>query len=161
MSSPTQRTLAMLKKRGAVSQVVERWCQFSHKRVDLFGIIDIVACVDGRILGVQATSGDNVSKRLLKATEEPRLRAWLLCGGRFIVIGWRKGGAVGKRKLWSARIIELTYANGSWARKEMDVAEFFPAPKITTIGIDFANDRDQAVRAVVQDGKVIAVEAVS
>ena len=89
-SKPTQRTIAELKKRAATYQVVERWCSFSRRRIDLYGCIDVLALDGGGILGIQATSGDNVSKRLEKAMAEPRLVTWLACGGRFEVWGFRK-----------------------------------------------------------------------
>jgi hypothetical protein len=43
MSSPTQRSLAECRKRGYTAQVVEKWNSHAKVRVDLFGVIDIVA----------------------------------------------------------------------------------------------------------------------
>jgi len=42
-TTPTQRTLAELKRRGWTRQVVEHWQSFSRRRIDLFGVIDVVA----------------------------------------------------------------------------------------------------------------------
>jgi hypothetical protein len=108
MSSPTQRTLALLRKEGYTAQVVERWIPQSRKRLDLFGVIDIVACSQDGILGIQATSGTNVPARVKKAMSEPRLESWLLAGGKFEVWGWRKTGKKSKRKLWNVRKVEIT-----------------------------------------------------
>lgn len=107
MSSPTSRTLQLLKQRGHTAGVVERWIPQARKRIDLMGCIDIVALVGHRIVGIQATSGSNVAARLTKAREEPRLKEWLKCGGRFIVIGWAKQGPRGKRKTWKHRCVGL------------------------------------------------------
>lgn len=103
MSSPTQRALAQLRKEGLVAQVVERWNAYAKIRVDLFGIIDVVALGAGFILGVQATTRDNASKHVDKALAEPKLKAWLRAGGRFQVWDFAKTGAAGKRKLWNIR----------------------------------------------------------
>ena len=96
-TSPTQLSLNHCRRHGAdVVQVVERWNPHARRRVDLFGCIDIVACVPGLgILGVQATSWDNVSGRLTKSRATPQLRQWLACGGVFEVWGW--GKAPGRR----------------------------------------------------------------
>lgn len=98
--TPTQRTLAACKRDGITCQVVERWNPFGGprkpdgtavgNRVDLFGVIDIVALRPGGIVGLQATSGGNFLARVKKSLAEPRLRTWLECGGLFEVWGWRK-----------------------------------------------------------------------
>lgn len=96
--SPTARSLAECKKRGWPVQVVERYNQYARRRVDLFGVIDIVAITPEGILGIQATSGSNHSSRVNKALEEPRLHAWLKAGGRFQVWSWSKRG-----RFWELR----------------------------------------------------------
>lgn len=106
--TPTQRTLALLRQEGWICQVVEKWNAHARKRVDLFGIIDIVALKPGIILGVQTTSGAGHSARIAKARAEPRLRDWLCAGGRFEVISWAKRGKRGKRKLYQVRKQRLT-----------------------------------------------------
>lgn len=92
MSSPTQRTLAELRKRKyPLVQVVERWNPFAHVRVDLFGIIDVVAVsATGDVVGIQATSGSNVSARVAKITESAALPILRLAKWRVMVWGWRK-----------------------------------------------------------------------
>lgn len=95
-TSPTQRTNAALKKSGATYQVVERFNSHAGKhgvRVDLFGVIDIIALIEAdgydRIFGIQCTAGSG-SSRMRKAEQEPRLKRWLASGGVFEVWGWRK-----------------------------------------------------------------------
>ena len=105
MSSPTQLTLKELRKRGyQLVQVVEHWNPHAMRRVDLFGIIDVLAVgqredlFDGaaQVVGVQTTSDHNVSAHLkkLKAAKTkdgvqvlPVLSA---AGVTVLVHGWRK-----------------------------------------------------------------------
>ena len=102
MSSPTVRSLALLRSTGWTVQVVEHWNAFSKRRVDLFGCIDILAVKAGAgCLGVQACVVGDQSKRMKKALAEPRLRAWLEAGNHFEVWGWGKHGKEGARKLWT------------------------------------------------------------
>lgn len=104
-TSPTQRTLAMCRKHGFTTQVVERYCTFSRRRIDLFGVIDVVAMDGKNILGIQTTSGDHVSHRLKKIKAEPRAKQWLESGGRLFVHGW----SLKKRsRRWECREIEVT-----------------------------------------------------
>lgn len=90
MGSPTQRTLAELRKRGyPLVAVTERWNPHARIRQDLFGIVDVLAVGDD-ILAVQATSGSNVSKRVAKITESEALPALRKAGIRVLVHGWTK-----------------------------------------------------------------------
>lgn len=103
-SSPTQRSLAELRKRGWLAQVVEKWIPQVKRRIDLFGIGDILA-LDGLpgSLMIQASSASGHSARVKKALAEPKLLQWLQAGNRFAVWTWGKKGAAGKRKLWTLR----------------------------------------------------------
>lgn len=110
--SPTQRSLAFCRRRGMTAQVVERWNPYARVRHDLFGCIDIVACVApgfappgirNGILGIQACAAASHAARRAKAMAEPRLRQWLDAGGQFEIWSWGKKGARGKRKLWELR----------------------------------------------------------
>lgn len=105
MSSPTQRTLALLKKEGWIAGIVERWIARAFKRIDLFGIIDILAMKEDKLVGIQTTSGSNVSAHITKALAESRLEQWLKTNNGFEIWGWRKVGKKGKRKLWQVRRI--------------------------------------------------------
>ncbi len=103
--SPTARSLKLLRDAGMTAQVVERFCHFSKRRIDLFGVIDIVAMSNWHIIGVQTTSGDNVAARLAKINAEPRALAWVKAGGSLEVHGWKQRGPRGKRKTWNCRIV--------------------------------------------------------
>lgn len=102
MSSPTQRTLKLLRSRGWQAQVVERWNPHSKTRLDLFGFGDVIACIAhatfptegiveyGGIKLVQSTTLAHVGARVAKIIAEPKARVWLESGGRIEVHGWRK-----------------------------------------------------------------------
>lgn len=110
MPSPTSRTLAECRKRGWRAQVVERWVPMTHRRIDLFGFIDLVV-LDGKpgVLGIQATSSSNSASRVTKMRTEcaDALREWLEAGNRVAVWGWAKQGKAGKRKLWTLREVAV------------------------------------------------------
>jgi hypothetical protein len=103
--SPSSRTYARLRELGATYQKVEQF--ISHGKVkfrkDLFGCIDIIALMEGAIVGIQATDSSNHSKRVAKALQVPNLVTWLQHGGRFQVWSWGKA-ASGK---WVERIQEI------------------------------------------------------
>lgn len=102
MASPTQRTLAHCRKAQWTAQVVEKWNPHARIRQDLFGCIDLLV-LNGGILGVQACAGSSHSARTKKALAEPRLKTWLLSGGRFEVWSWAKRGPRGQVKRWTLR----------------------------------------------------------
>ena len=107
-TSPTQRSLEHLRREGySLVQVVEKWIPQARRRVDLFGIIDVVGIheeIPG-ILGVQATSISNFSSRVHKAQESTSLPLWIANGNRFEVWGWGKKGPRGKkRKTWQVKV---------------------------------------------------------
>jgi hypothetical protein len=91
MSSPTQRSLADLRKRYPLVAVVEKWNPHARIRQDLFGIIDIVCVGPDGTCGVQSTSGSNVSARIRKMMESPALPLLRDAGWRILVQGWTKG----------------------------------------------------------------------
>ena len=103
MSSPTQRTLAHLRAAGyPLVQVVEKWIPQARRRVDLYGIADVLA-VGEDIVAVQSTSGSNVSARVAKITESEALPILRKAGIRVLVHGWRK-----VRGRWQLREVELS-----------------------------------------------------
>jgi len=116
-NSPTKRALADLRKLGFTAHVVERWNPFAHIRQDMFGVVDIVSMREGfGILAVQATDSTSHSKRREKALAEPRLRTWLLSGGRFEIWSYGLKGKAGVRKLYQLR------------REEVKLEDLPPAP---------------------------------
>ena len=114
-SKPTQRSLKYCRDMGWPVQVVEYWLAPARKRRDLFCCIDIVA-LDGQpgVIGIQACTGGDLTKRLKKALEQHHLRDWLQAGNRFEVWGWRPVAAYrkdGVRKVhdeWRCRCHQVT-----------------------------------------------------
>ena len=109
MSSPTTRTLKLLRDRGYMAQVVERWCSFTKRRHDLFGIIDVLAIKDGKTLAVQTTSGSGYSARLKKMLASDTLMPMLDAGWHVHLHGWRKVKVKrgGKAMRWEVRELDL------------------------------------------------------
>jgi hypothetical protein len=105
-TSPTARTLERLRTDGYMVQVVERWNQFSHRRVDLFGFVDVLAVGNGETLGVQATSGDHVQDRIAKISGECAGAAlrWLAVPSNSLEVwGWRKLKGRGRQQWFRVR----------------------------------------------------------
>lgn len=102
--TPTQRSLAHLRREGYEVAIVEHWNSFIRRRQDLFGIIDLLAVREGETLGVQTTSGSNVSARVRKIAEAAITPTLRKAGWTLHVHGWRKG------------------ANGRWALRVVDVS---------------------------------------
>lgn len=102
--SPTKRSLEEMRKRGyPLVQVVEKWIPHIKRRIDLFGIGDVLAVGDD-IVVVQSTSGSNVSARVAKITESAALPLLRKAGIRVVVHGWRKNAA----KRWVLREVDLS-----------------------------------------------------
>jgi hypothetical protein len=106
----TQLTLKWLRAEGYEAQVVERWNQFAMRRIDLYGIIDIVAIKPGQILGVQSTSMAAKGKHLEKLYASRLSPLWLQAGGKLLLVCWRllleKRG--GKRKSYQPAFYFIT-----------------------------------------------------
>src|SRR6516162_9377156 len=102
--TPTVRSLTLLRRRGYLADVVERWIPRANIRRDLFGCIDLAAVrhEENGVLGVQATTIGNVPARLKKARGLPALQIWLAAGNRFEVWGWVKRG-----RRWRVKIVAL------------------------------------------------------
>ena len=106
-TSPTARTLAELRKLGATCQVVERWCAFSKRRIDLFNFADLLAILGPNLVAIQVTSGANHSHRRTKILAEPKALAWLKTGNLIELHSWSKTGARGQVKRWTCRREEI------------------------------------------------------
>lgn len=106
--TPTQRTLAALRKAGWTCAVVERWNQYARVRHDLFGFADVLAIGADGILAVQATTGANHAARREKILSEPRAAIWLAAGGLVEIWSWRVAGKRGTRKLWTPRVERIS-----------------------------------------------------
>lgn len=97
--SPTKRSLEVLRKSCDLVEVTERWCQFSKRRKDLFGIIDIVAIAGNETIAVQTTSWANVSARAKKVTDSPAIVFLRQAGWKILIHGWRKNTNSGRYEL--------------------------------------------------------------
>ena len=102
-TSPTQRTLALLRKEGYTAEVTEHWNAFARIRQDLFNVIDVLALGDGEILGVQATSYGNISARAKKIADSEHIGAIRKAGMRLEIWGWRKVG-----RLWQVKRVDVS-----------------------------------------------------
>lgn len=89
-TSPTQRSLALMRNKGFHCEVVERWNHFSKRKNDLFGFIDILCLGDGVIVGVQTTSSSNMAARVTKIRESKLFPLVKAAGITVMVHGWVK-----------------------------------------------------------------------
>ncbi len=122
--SPTQRSLALLRERGYVVEKVEQ--RLPGKRFvtrDFLGCVDLIGVRQGEIVGIQTTTRSNLAARRSKALGCPGLAAWLAGGGKFVLHGWGKVGAHGRRKTWACREEELTLAAVEEHQRRTDGAE--------------------------------------
>lgn len=95
--SPTQRTKEALEAQGCkLVAIVERWNNHARIRQDLFGFIDILALRNGVWVGIQATSGSNMSARVKKCLEHENL-PYFLEASEFEVWAWTVKRRKGKR----------------------------------------------------------------
>jgi len=101
MTSPSQRSLAHLRKNGYLPWVVEHFNTWTKRRQDLYGFGDILAIGNGEIVIVQTTTAANMAAREKKILTNPHAHEWVMNGGTIVVHGWAKRGPRGKRKLWT------------------------------------------------------------
>ncbi len=118
--SPTQRTIAELKKRGCQTlAITERWNQWAKVRQDLFGFIDVLALVEAPFRGnasyhetwaIQTTT-TNIAERIAKIKANPHYKNCLDANWRILVWGWRKLKVKrgGKAVRWTLREEEITF----------------------------------------------------
>jgi hypothetical protein len=88
--SPTQRSLKLLRDRGYLAEVVEKWIPGANIRKDLWGWCDVVGVKRGETLAVQATSASNVSARVKKIADSETVGKVREAGWRIVVFGWKK-----------------------------------------------------------------------
>lgn len=110
--SPTQRTLAHLRKQGYTCAIVEKYIAAIRQRKDVFGFGDVLAVKVGEpgSMLVQATTntGGQFSKHLMKIKTIAEAGIWLAAGNRIRLVTWAKQGAHGKRKVWTCRELDIT-----------------------------------------------------
>lgn len=100
MTSPTARTLAMLRRSGYAADVVERWIPMAQAagddrpgiKRDFLGFADVLGVRRGvtGVLAVQATTKAHIPDRLRRVKSRAELRTWLAAGNAFEVWGWHR-----------------------------------------------------------------------
>jgi hypothetical protein len=103
VSTPTQRTLAEMRKRGFLAAVVEKWNPHPRIRQDLFGFVDVIAVGDHEVVAIQATGAGNVSSRIREIAEHENVGAVRRGGIRILVHGWSK-----RRGRWQLREVDVS-----------------------------------------------------
>jgi hypothetical protein len=102
----TQRTLKYLRGNGRTCGIVERFIPSKPfgKRIDLFGIIDIIAVDKNITIGVQSC-GSDFAEHDRKILESEMAKEWVT-GRQLMLIGWRKVKQKrgGKRMIYKPRI---------------------------------------------------------
>jgi hypothetical protein len=108
MTSPTQRSLTLLRRSGYTSAVVEKWISHAIRRRDLFGFAEVLAVhpVRREVVLVQVTTADHLAHRLAKVRAAGELPGLLAAGCKVYLHGWRR---VAKR--WRVRVIEVEAAD--------------------------------------------------
>jgi hypothetical protein len=93
--SPTSRSLQLLRRSGYVAEVCERWIPSANVRRDLFHVGDIFAVSEARkeVWLIQACTLKGLAARRKKALQQPKLKAFLLAGGRFMILAWFRSGS--------------------------------------------------------------------
>jgi len=104
-TSPTQLTLKKLQKENyPLSQVVEKWNSWGRVRVDLFGIIDVLAISDeGNTVAIQTTSLSNTGARIKKIGNSNAIGYLRKAGWTVLVHGWYK-----KNNRWHVKEVDLS-----------------------------------------------------
>lgn len=99
------RSLNLLRNDGYTAQVVERYNVYAKRKVDLFGVIDIVAISPHQngVLGVQVTSKGNIYHRAKKVRQNRNMAVWLAAGNMFEIHGWYK-----EKNRWKVKRIPIT-----------------------------------------------------
>ena len=119
--TPTQRTLAEIRKRVDHVAIVEKWNSHCRIRQDLFGFADLISFGREDVHLWQVTAGA-VAARIAKIKELDVAKHWTASTHReLFVVGWRKlkprGSKVAK---WHPRIVSLRWVPqaASWAERE-------------------------------------------
>ena len=86
------RTKVLLETAGYVVEKTEHWNSFSHHRVDLLGVADMIALNGDKLLLVQITDHTNASSHHRKIIQSEKLKLWLQAGGQFVMYLWKKTG---------------------------------------------------------------------
>ena len=84
--------------------MVEKWNSWGRVRVDLFGIIDVLAISDeGNTVAIQTTSLSNTSARIKKIGDSDAIGHLRKAGWTVLVHGWYK-----KNNKWHVKEVDLS-----------------------------------------------------
>lgn len=104
--TPTQRSLKLLRERGYMAEVTERWNPYARVRHDLFSFIDILAVRGNETIGVQVTTATNMAARIAKINGLQSADLWHCQPYRTIVIhGWKRPTKT--RRTWEVKELAL------------------------------------------------------
>lgn len=103
MTSPTQRTLARMRKAGYRCATVEKWNPHARIRQDLFGVVDVLCIGHGETVAVQCTSYSNLPSRVRKIKDSDALADMRNVGWRVLAQGWHK-----RKNRWVCREVDLS-----------------------------------------------------
>jgi hypothetical protein len=92
-----------MRKRGYYCEVVEKFNSFTKTRKDFAGFIDVLCLGDNEVIGVQATSDSNLSKRIAKISDHANVAVVRKAGMRILAHGWRKKG-----RFWKLREVDCS-----------------------------------------------------
>ncbi len=139
MSSPLERSKALLENQGFHVWKVERPASMYAPTLDLYNCIDLVGIRSDRsgVLGIQCC-GEDVAPHLHKIMEgytkqkikkgeivtevippNPYLKPWLEAKNQFFIWGWRLRKNVGKKASFQLREIEFILENGVVVHREI------------------------------------------
>lgn len=102
--STSQLSKEHLESLGWTVGVVEQTIPHTFIKRDLFGMFDLIAIKSFVTMGIQVTSRSNVTARVKKIEEEPRLLDVREAGWIVMVHGWDKD------------------KEGNWRLKEVDIS---------------------------------------
>lgn len=140
--SPTQRTLAALRDRGILCDIVERYIRWAVRppvagqpqgppgiRKDFLGFGDILGVEPGHqgAIAIQSCGGSGYAAHLTHMLDSEcteNVLAWLKAGNRLELWAWRKVKLVrgGKAMRWAPKVTPITLA-------DFAVAELKPYPE--------------------------------
>jgi hypothetical protein len=92
-TSPTQRSLKLMRDQGYLCEITERWNPFAKIRQDLYGFVDILCIKEGKTVAVQTTSYSNVSARIKKIQGLDTYPIVKSAGWEIVIHGWKKDKA--------------------------------------------------------------------
>lgn len=130
MSSPLERSKALLKEDGWLVWKVEFFNRWSMRTVDAFNMLDLICIRSDRsgVMGLQVC-GEDVAIHVRKILSgyavpggkhkgeivppNPYIKVWLEAGNPFFIWGWRLRKHEGTRDTWQLRQVEAVLKDGA------------------------------------------------